>query len=161
MKKREADDKIKILFICLGNICRSPAAEGIMKYLVTQKGVESKFEIDSAGLLNYHEGEPPDGRICNQAFLRGYRLTSLSRPINSRDYFYYDLIIGMDNNNIQLLKQRAPDTVSQQKIRRMTDYCRKYTHDHVPDPYYGGIAGFELVLDLLEDACEGLLEELT
>lgn len=161
MGKHEESKKIKILFICLGNICRSPAAEGIMKYMVAQRGMDSRFEIGSAGLLDYHEGESPDGRIYNQASLRGYQLTSFSRPITSRDYFYYDLIIGMDHNNIQLLKQRAPDVASRQKIRKMTDYCRKYTHDHIPDPYYGGISGFELVLDLLEDACEGLLEELS
>ncbi|MDR3061318.1 MAG: low molecular weight phosphotyrosine protein phosphatase [Dysgonamonadaceae bacterium] len=151
----------KLLFVCLGNICRSPAAEGIMKKKVKEAGLENLIEIDSAGITGYHEGELPDQRMQVHAACRGYKLTSRSRPLKYDDFFEFDLIIGMDDSNIRHLMQKAPDPESQQKIRRMTDYCRKHANDHVPDPYYGGSNGFELVLDLLEDACDGLLEELT
>ncbi len=153
-------EKKKILFVCLGNICRSPSAEGIMKKKVKEAGLEKFFEIDSAGIQGYHEGELPDSRMRSHASNRGYDLVSHSRPIKTKDFFYFDLIIGMDDSNIQHLMQKAPDLESQEKIHRMTDYCRKFSHDHIPDPYYGGYNGFELVLDLLEDACDGLLEEL-
>jgi protein-tyrosine phosphatase len=153
-------EKKKLLFVCLGNICRSPAAEGIMKVKVKEAGLENFIDVDSAGIIGYHEGELPDQRMRTHAAHRGYKLTSLSRPVEYNDFFEFDLIIGMDDSNISHLMQKAPDPESQQKIRRMTDFCRKYTNDHVPDPYYGGATGFELVLDLLEDACDGLLEEL-
>ena len=153
-------EKKKILFVCLGNICRSPSAEGIMKEKVKAAGLEKIFEIDSAGMHGYHEGELPDSRMRAHAFRRGYNLVSRSRPVKTKDFFDFDLIIGMDDSNISQLMQKAPDVESREKIHRMTDYCKKFSHDHVPDPYYGGSNGFELVLDLLEDACEGLLEEL-
>lgn len=152
--------KTKILFVCLGNICRSPAAEGIMKKKLSDKGLDKDFEIDSAGTYGYHEGELPDPRMREHALRRGYNLTSRSRPISTEDFFDFDLIIAMDDNNFQNLKQKAPDIESQQKIHRMTDYCRNFTDSYVPDPYYGGAKGFEHVLDLLEDACEGLAEKL-
>ncbi len=154
-------EKKKILFVCLGNICRSPAAEGIMKEMVKKNELQRFIEIDSAGILNYHEGELPDQRMRLHASRRGYNLVSRSRPVTYNDFFDFDLIIGMDDSNIQNLMQKAPDIESQKKIRRMTDYCKRYANDHVPDPYYGGESGFELVLDLLEDACEGLIDELT
>ena len=150
----------RILFICMGNICRSPAAEGIMKYKVQERGLERSFHIDSAGMYGWHEGELPDNRMRKHASRRGYQLISHSRPIKYDDFEQFDLIIGMDDNNIQDLKRMAPNRESQQKIRRMTDFCRTHTADCVPDPYYGGASGFELVLDLLEDACEGLLDKL-
>ena len=150
----------KILFVCMGNICRSPAAEGIMKQKVQEQGLEDCFHLDSAGLYDYHEGELPDHRMRNHALKRGYKLTSRSRPVVYDDFNKFDLIIGMDDSNINNLKRMAPDPESQQKIKQMTDYCRHYHDNHVPDPYYGGASGFEHVLDLLEDACEGLLEEL-
>ena len=153
-------EKKKILFVCLGNICRSPSAEGIMKEKVKAAGLEKFFEIDSAGMHGYHEGELPDSRMRTHASRRGYALVSRSRPVKTKDFFDFDLIIGMDDSNISQLMQKAPDVESREKIHRMTDYCKKFSHDHVPDPYYGGSSGFELVLDLLEDACEGLLEEL-
>jgi protein-tyrosine phosphatase len=150
----------KILFVCLGNICRSPAAEGIFKQKVEERGLEAEFHIDSAGTYGYHEGELPDSRMRTHASRRGYHLTSLSRPIKKEDFGKFDLIIGMDDNNLHNLKRMAPDRESHQKIRLMTDFCRHYPDDCVPDPYYGGPSGFEHVLDLLEDACEGLLDEL-
>lgn len=153
-------DKTKILFICLGNICRSPSAEGIFRKLVKERGLENQFYIDSAGLLDYHEGELPDSRMRKHAAQRGYNLDSRSRPIKYDDFFNFDLIIGMDDQNISALYRLAPDSDSVNKIHRMTEYCTRHDFDHVPDPYYGGATGFELVLDLLEDACEGLLEKI-
>ena len=149
-----------ILFVCMGNICRSPAAEGIMQHKVQEQGLEHFFYIDSAGTYGWHEGELPDNRMRSHASRRGYMLTSRSRPIKYDDFEQFDLIIGMDDDNIQNLKRMAPNLESQRKIRRMTDFCRSLTADCVPDPYYGGASGFELVLDLLEDACDGLLENL-
>jgi protein-tyrosine phosphatase len=147
----------KILFVCLGNICRSPAAEGIFRQKVQEQGLEKGFLIDSAGTYGYHEGELPDSRMRTHASRRGYNLTSRSRPIKQDDFEKFDLIIGMDDNNLHNLKRLAPNLESRQKIRLMTDYCQHYKDDHVPDPYYGGPSGFEHVLDLLEDACDGLL----
>lgn len=154
-------EKIRLLFVCLGNICRSPAAEGIMKKLVKDAGLEDTIEIDSAGIMGYHEGELPDARMRRHASRRGYILDSYSRPVRVKDFFNFDLIIGMDNHNIEDLKEKAPDLDSVAKIHQMTEYARELTHDYVPDPYYGGDAGFELVLDILEDACAGLLKQLT
>jgi len=149
----------RILFVCLGNICRSPAAEGILKKKVQEQGLDTHFHIDSAGTYGYHTGEMPDARMRKHASRRGYHLTSLSRMVTYNDFEQFDLIIGMDDNNIQTLKRMAPNLASQQKIRRMTDYCREFTEDYVPDPYYGGADGFEHVIDLLEDACEGILQK--
>ena len=151
--------KTKILFVCLGNICRSSSAEGVMKQLIEQAGREDEFIIDSAGILSYHEGELRDSRMRAHAARRGYDLTHRSRPVCTDDFYDFDLIIGMDDRNIDDLKDRAPSVEAWKKIHRMTEYCTKFTHaDHVPDPYYGGAEGFEYVLDVLEDACAGLLE---
>ena len=151
--------KTKILFVCLGNICRSSSAEGVMKQLIEQAGREDEFIIDSAGILSYHQGELPDSRMRAHAARRGYDLTHRSRPVCTDDFYDFDLIIGMDDRNIDDLKDRAPSVEAWKKIHRMTEYCTKFTHaDHVPAPYYGGAAGFEYVLDVLEDACAGLLE---
>ena len=107
------------------------------------------------------QGELPDSRMCAHAARRGYNLTHRSRPVRTDDFYNFDLIIGMDDRNIDDLKERAPSTEEWKKIHRMTEYCTKFTHaDHVPDPYYGGAEGFEYVLDVLEDACAGLLEAI-
>ncbi len=150
----------KVLFVCLGNICRSPAAEEIMRKLVEDAGLEDSFVLDSAGLIDYHEGEPADGRMRAHAARRGYRLTHLSRPVKYDDFFDFDVIVGMDDRNISKLRAMAPGLEEEQKVVRMTDYCRLKVVDHVPDPYYGGASGFENVLDILEDACAGLLDAL-
>ena len=151
----------RILFVCLGNICRSSTAEAVMKHLVREAGREAEFEIDSAGILSYHRGELPDPRMRAHAARRGYQLTHRSRPVCTDDFLHFDLIIGMDDRNLDDLRDRAPSPEACAKIHRMTDYCQRYTWaDHVPDPYYGGAEGFEHVLDLLEDACSGLLQQL-
>lgn len=151
-------EKIRLLFVCLGNICRSPSAEAVMKKLVKDAGLEKHFVIDSAGIIGYHEGEQSDPRMRAHAIRRGYSLESLSRPICLNDFYDFDLIIGMDDRNISDLKEKAPDLESVDKIHQMTEFSQNKLYDYVPDPYYGGADGFELVLDLLEDACAGLME---
>lgn len=153
MKKKEW----RILFVCLGNICRSPSAEAVMKKLVKDAGLEKSFFIDSAGIMGYHEGEPADDRMRGHAARRGYVLDSISRPVRTQDFYDFDLIIGMDDRNVDDLKSKAPNLESVAKVHQMTEYSHNKLYDYVPDPYYGGASGFELVLDLLEDACEGLL----
>lgn len=152
--------KQRILFVCLGNICRSSSAEEIMRTLVRRAGTEKEFEIDSAGIIGFHEGELPDARMRAHAIRRGYELTHRSRPVRTEDFYRFDWILGMDDRNIDALREKAPDVESEQKIHRMTEFCRTKVIDHVPDPYYGGAQGFENVLDILEDACQGLLERL-
>ena len=155
-------DKTKILFVCLGNICRSPSAEAVMKAMIEKKGLNDYFEIDSAGTLAYHRGEKADNRMRQHASKRGYNLTSLSRPVEpEKDFNYFDMIIGMDDRNIRDLNHFAPNKQSRKKIYKMTDFAKNMTMSVVPDPYYGGDAGFELVLDILEDACEGLIDSLS
>lgn len=150
----------RILFICLGNICRSPMAETIMQKLVQERGLEADYEIDSAGLIAYHEGEPADARMRAHAQRRGYRITHVSRPVRTADFGSFDFIVSMDDSNFDRLHCLAPTIGDEAKIVRMTDYCRTFLVDHVPDPYYGGAQGFENVIDILEDACLGLLEQL-
>lgn len=157
----EKKGKYKILFVCLGNICRSPSAEAVMKKLVQDAGLSDRIKVDSAGIIGYHEGERADPRMRAHAARRGYKLDSISRPVRTEDFFDFDLIIGMDNRNIDDLRQKAPDLETVAKIHQMTEYFRNKLYDYVPDPYYSGAEGFELVLDLLEDACAGLLSELT
>ncbi len=154
-------EKKKVLFVCLGNICRSPSAEAVFTGLVKKAGLEDAFEIDSAGTGSWHEGEPADGRMQSHAIKRSYDLTSISRPFNiDYDFDHFDIILGMDDENVRTLKSRARNSEDKAKIFKMTDFRKNWDYTEVPDPYYGGEAGFELVLDLLEDSCEGLLEKL-
>jgi protein-tyrosine phosphatase len=151
----------KILFVCMGNICRSPSAEAVFTGMAKIRGVEKLFEVDSAGTLAYHVGESADKRMQSHANKRGYKLTSISRKFNPfKDFDSFDLIIGMDDENIQILKSKARNEADLQKILKMTDFRKEWNYDEIPDPYYGGEEGFELVLDLLEDSCEGLLDKL-
>lgn len=154
--------KKRILFICLGNICRSPSAEAIMKYYVKERGLEGQYYIDSAGISGYHSGDPADRRMQSHAIRRGYDLTSLSRKFYpDADFSDFDMIIGMDDQNIRDLQRMATSAEEKNKIFKITDFCQRFSYrDSVPDPYYGGDSGFELVLDLLEDAVEGLLTYL-
>lgn len=151
----------RILFVCLGNICRLAAAEEIMRNRVVHAGLEKEIDLDSAGLSSYHQGDPADSRMRAHAARRGYRITHLSRPVGYHDFFDFDMLIGMDDSNLTGLRNLAPGLPEEQKIYRMTDFCRRIPADHVPDPYYGGDSGFETVLDILEDACDGLLDFLT
>ena len=153
--------KIKVLFVCLGNICRSPSAEAIFRGFVKRKDMGELFEIDSAGTSGYHQGEPSDARMKKHALKRGYQLTSLSRKFDpTKDFDYFDIIIAMDRDNLHDLRQMATIKAEEEKLYLMTDYSSEYDYDYVPDPYYGGDQGFELVIDLLEDASNGLFKHL-
>ncbi|KAD5803362.1 hypothetical protein E3N88_14722 [Mikania micrantha] len=157
-----------VLFVCLGNICRSPAAEGVFTDLVKKRNVSSKFLIDSAGTINYHEGGPADSRMRAASKRRGIEITSISRPIRPSDFKDFDLILAMDKQNKEDIlgafdrwrfRETLPEDASK-KVKLMCSYCKKHDETEVPDPYYGGPQGFEKVLDLLEDACESLLETI-
>lgn len=152
---------MKILFVCYGNICRSPSAEAVMKKLVKNENLSDKIFCDSAGINNYHEGQNADSRMQQHALKRGLNLTSISRQINPNvDFEKFDYIIGMDYENMNDLTHLDINGKFKNKIIKMTDFCTKINARDVPDPYYGGSRGFEIVLDILEDACEGLLEKL-
>ena len=153
--------KKRVLFVCLGNICRSPSAEAVFNHLLEKQGLYDEVECDSAGTAAYHEGEPADGRMQSHAIRRGYRLTSISRPVDPHtDFDRFDYIVGMDDNNVWDLKKMARNLRDLKKIHKMTDFAKSKSYQSVPDPYYGGAAGFELVLDILEDACQGLLNKI-
>ncbi len=148
----------RILFVCLGNICRSSSAEEVMRTYIKRAGLEHELEVDSAGISSFHRGELADERMRAHAERRGYHITHLSRPVCTDDFYEFDMILGMDDRNIDALREKAPDVDSEKKIGRMTDFCKLKVVDYVPDPYYGGAQGFENVLDILEDACRGVLE---
>ena len=151
----------QVLFVCLGNVCRSPSAEAVFKALIEKYGLQSDLQCDSAGTDAYHCGDQADYRMKQFAQKRGYRLTSISRRVNpAHDFDCFDQIIGMDKQNVRDLKALARNENDRMKISLMTDYCSDKRYGSVPDPYYGGAAGFELVLDILEDACEGLIRNL-
>ena len=153
--------KIRVLFVCLGNICRSPAAEGIMAGKIENHDLQDVIEVDSAGTSGWHEGELPDNRMRAHGEKRGYDFCSRSRKLKQSDLKEFDYIIVMDNSNYSNVKLLAQTPEELNKIHLMTDFSIQYAHhDHIPDPYYGGASGFELVLDLLEDACEGLLQAI-
>ncbi len=153
---------VRVLFVCLGNICRSPAAEGVFMALALERGLDHQLEADSAGTYAGHCGELPDKRMRVHAARRGYTLTHRSRPVHESDFANFDLIVTMDRNNYDNLRRMAPTLDDEAKVVPMIDFCRLHPYyDYVPDPYYEGASGFELVLDLLEDACAGLLDALT
>ena len=153
--------KKKILFVCLGNICRSPSAEAVFRGFVEDNGIDNEFEIDSAGTSAWHAGEKADARMRSHASKRGYKLTSLSRKFNPEtDFDYFDIIVAMDKDNLYDLKSMVRRKEDEKKLFLMTDFSKEYDYDYVPDPYYGGDQGFELVIDLLEDASSGLLKHL-
>ena len=147
-----------VLFVCMGNICRSPAAEGVFQKLVDDAGRATEFDIDSAGTIGYHSGDPADSRMRAAAAGRGYDLTSRARRIERSDFGNFDLIVAMDDDNFRDI--RSLDTGQGARVVRMCDYGKRHGHLEVPDPYYGGSQGFENVLDILEDACGALLEDL-
>ena len=147
----------RILFVCMGNICRSPTADGVLRHKVRTLGLEPWVQVDSAGTHNYHPDSPPDTRSQKHAAQRGYELSALrARQISEADFETFDLVLAMDWDNLALAQALCPPQ-HQHKVRRMTEFCRQYDDAVVPDPYYGGAAGFEQVLDLVEDACEGLI----
>jgi protein-tyrosine phosphatase len=151
---------MRILFVCMGNICRSPSAEGVFRSLLASRAPQLTVEIDSAGTHDYHVGEPPDERAIAAAQRRGIDLSALrARTVRAGDFDYYDLILAMDEQNLRELRRRAP-VHRHDRIRLMMEFVSAATVSAVPDPYYGGLQGFEQVLDLLEEASDGLLQEL-
>ncbi|MEB3264791.1 MAG: low molecular weight protein-tyrosine-phosphatase [Synechococcus sp.] len=159
----------RLLFVCLGNICRSPAAEGVFLHLLAREGLEEHFVVDSAGTGGWHVGRPADPRMRAAAQRRGITLPSRARQIERADLTRFDRILTMDDDNLQAVQALAREgggnatTLAGEPIARIepiTRHCRRFRGHEVPDPYYGGEAGFEEVLDLLEDACGGLLEQL-
>ncbi|MCP5160584.1 MAG: low molecular weight phosphotyrosine protein phosphatase [Hahellaceae bacterium] len=149
-----------VLFVCLGNICRSPTAEGVFQHMLEQTGLTSRIRVDSAGTGAWHVGKAPDSRAQKAAYERGYRLSHLkARQVAVADFDKFDLILAMDRSNMDdLLEMCPPD--KQNKIRLFMDFAENRRFPEVPDPYYAGSKGFELVLDLVEDASKGLLNYL-
>jgi low molecular weight protein-tyrosine phosphatase len=150
----------RLLFICMGNICRSPAAEGVMKHLVEQRGIADNYFIDSAGTIGYHIGEAADARMQRSALARGYSLTSQSRQIKAADLKTFDLILCADRSNFYDVQSLDRTGQYSDKIKLILDYGTDENFDEVPDPYYGGTQGFEQVLDLLEDSLTHLIDDL-
>ena len=153
--------KQRILFVCLGNICRSPAAEAMMRQLVERSGLADIIDIDSAGTYGGHSGERSDPRMRRAAAARGIEMTHLARQVREEDFERFDMVIAMDDNNYEALFRLAPDRAAQNKIFRFREFLTHHPEwSYIPDPYYEGHEGFELVLDLLEDGCATLLERL-
>jgi protein-tyrosine phosphatase len=150
-----------ILFVCMGNICRSPTAEGVMRALVRDAGLEDRIELDSAGTGGWHAGEPPDGRAAEAAGRRGIALAGAARQVTSEDFERFDLLVAMDRSNLRDLLAIAPDEDAAEKVRLLREFDPAADGDlDVPDPYYGGDRGFETVLDQVQAACRSLLAEL-
>lgn len=149
--------RIRVLFVCLGNICRSPAAEGVLRAIVEEKGTAGLWEIDSAGTGDWHIGQLPDNRMRIHARRRGIELTHRCRQVRPSDFDDFDLIIPMDAQNERNLRTMAPTPEAEERIVPMATFIdMAMRYDHVPDPYYEGAEGFELVLDLLDDGCRRL-----
>ena len=151
---------IRVLFVCLGNICRSPAAEGVFLRLLAAAGLNQAFLVDSAGTGGWHQGQPADRRMREAAGRRGLDLPSRARQIEAADLQRFDHILAMDADNLAALRRLERQVAGSARIRPLVQHCRRSEAEEVPDPYYGGPEGFERVLDLLEDACAGLLEDL-
>lgn len=158
--KYHQEDKIGVLFVCMGNICRSPTAEAVFRHKVESARLSGKFIIDSAGTHDYHIGGSPDERASRAARSRGYNMESLrARQVEREDFLRFDYILAMDRQNLAIL-QRIAGPELQAKARLLMEFSRDYEEQEVPDPYYGGKQGFENVLDQVESATSGLLEEI-
>ena len=151
----------RVLFVCLGNICRSPAAEGVFLHLLAEEGLAERFVVDSAGTGGWHVGKPADRRMREAAERRGIHLPSRARQLDAGDLGSFDHILTMDASNLADVRALAREVGgASASIEPLVRYCRSLRASEVPDPYYGGPEGFEQVLDLLEDACRGLLDAL-
>lgn len=151
---------IKVLFVCMGNICRSPTAEGVFRQMLQERCLDGRIEVDSAGTHGYHVGETPDPRTQRAAAARGYDLSSIrARKVTPPDLEYFDLVLAMDRNNLEVLRCMCPPELSG-RLGLFMDYARNFDDDEVPDPYYGLGHGFDLVIDMVEDAAKGLLDDM-
>ncbi len=153
--------KTNVLFVCMGNICRSPTADAVFKHTVQKAGLESEIFVDSAGTHAYHVGDPPDRRAQNSAIKRGYQMHDLrARKVVADDFVRFHYILAMDNENLALLQQRCPEQYSDKLDLLMRYSDGKYANQEVDDPYFGGEQGFEMVLDMIEEASWGLLTHI-
>ena len=151
---------VRVLMVCMGNICRSPTAHGVLTQRVADAGLGDRIVVDSAGTHDYHVGRPPDERAQQHAARRGYDLSAQrARQLKAQDFDDFDLVLVMDDANQHAARALCPPG-QRHKLRRLTDFCARHRASEVPDPYYGGAAGFEAVLDLVEDACDGVLAAL-
>ena len=153
---------MNLLFVCLGNICRSPAAEAIMKKKLEEQGARlAGVKVDSAGIGPWHEGQLPDSRMRRHGARRGYSIDSIARQIRREDFARFDIIFGMDADNMKALSRLARTGEERARLMCAADFMTRHPgYDTVPDPYYGGPDGFELALDLIEDACDGIIAML-
>ena len=152
--------KVNVLFVCMGNICRSPTAEGVFFDRLKEKGLDNLIGVDSAGTHAYHVGESPDPRSQSTALKRGVNLANIkSRKAVSKDFEYYDYVLAMDRDNYQGLEKICPPG-SEHKLHLFLSYAPNLEYDEVPDPYYGGPVGFDRVLDMIEEASDGLLQDI-
>ena len=156
-----APDAVRVLMVCMGNICRSPMAEGVLRAKLQQAGLHTRVVVDSAGTHGYHSGEAPDPRAIRAAAQRGVELSMLrARPVQPEDFSRFDWLLAMDQANLDWLQSRLPEG-AQTRLGLIMEYARRHAGvREVPDPYYGAAAGFEHVLDLVEDACDGLVARL-
>jgi len=154
---------MRILFVCMGNICRSPTAEGVMRSLLREEGLEDAVELDSAGTGGWHAGEPPDARATEAARRRGVVLEGAARQVTAADFEDFDLLVAMDRENLRDLLAIAPSEEAAEKVRLLREFDPASADAgdlDVPDPYYGGERGFERVLELVTAACRGLLADV-
>ena len=151
----------RVLMVCTGNICRSPTAHGVLEKMVADAGLAALIQVDSAGTHSYHVGEAPDGRSQQHALRRGYDLSQQrARQLMAQDFDDFDLVLVMDSSN-EIAARKISTAAQQLHLKRLTDFCQHFDDKEVPDSYYGGERGFEHVLDLVEDACQGLLQNIT
>lgn len=151
----------RILFVCMGNICRSPAAEIVFRKMVTDAGREGDFEIDSAGTIGFHKGKPPDARMATHLAGNGYKVVGRSRQLTAADLREFDLILTMDEDNLADALSLDPSGELSHKVTPFVDYLTGHDEQRIPDPYYGGDEGFAHVIELLEDGCAELLDQLS
>jgi protein-tyrosine phosphatase len=155
-----SEPRLRVLMVCMGNICRSPTAEGVLRHKLRERGLDRVVEVDSAGTISWHAGEPPDERSQRHARRRGYDLSDLrARPVQPSDFEAFDLLLAMDWDNLAALEEDCPPE-HRRKLQRLMAFAPQALQPFVPDPYHGGARGFDEVLDLVETACDGLIDHV-